>query len=259
MISLRPYQTDGVNAIRVAFRKFRRVLYVLGTGGGKTRIFSYIAHNASLRGKRIVILCHRTELVDQIVEALNDLDVTPDIVAAGYQRRRSPVIVASVFTLVRRLDDIPEPDLIVVDECHHCSSGTTWSVIIKAWPNARVLGVTATPLRMDGRGLAETFQTLICGPSLSWLTEHGYLAPAKIFAQTIMDLSGLHTRMGDYIASELESLVDVPSITGSALHEWRTRPRKTRTGLLRLNQTCRSGRGSVSCRRDRRGFIQRQD
>src|SRR5271170_6800869 len=127
MITLRPCQVDAENRIRLAFASgFKAPLYVLPTGGGKTIIFSSIAHSADRRGKRVLILCHRVELVDQIVTALGQFDVKPDVIAAGYSKRPTrtrngfradpSITVASVQTLVRRLAEYPAPTLIVCDE-----------------------------------------------------------------------------------------------------------------------------------------------
>ena len=228
-----PHQIEGENLIRLAFAtQSKSVLYVLPCGGGKTFLFASIAHSAARRGKRVLILCHRIELVDQITATLNDFDVHPDIIAAGYSRRaggsknypmrgsQNPVTVASVMTMVRRLDDYPAPTLIIIDEAHHACAGS-WSSILRRYPTAKVLGVTASPIRLDGHGLANYFDKMIVGPSVSELTEQGYLSPIRLFAPPTVDTSGLHMRMGDYKTDEAEALMDVPSITGDALAHYK--------------------------------------
>jgi superfamily II DNA or RNA helicase len=228
LITLRPYQLDGERRIREAYSSGARApLYVLPCGGGKTVTFASIAHSAAKRLKRVLILCHRIELVDQIVMTLAGFGVTPDIIAAAYQRSKgryratdNAVAVASVQTLVRRLDSYPAPTLIIIDECHHVVAGS-WATILRAYPQAKVLGVTASPIRGDGRGLGNYFDRIIVGPSVKELTEQGYLARARVFAPPIVDTSGLHVRMGDYIEAETEALMDKPSITGDALGHYR--------------------------------------
>lgn len=224
MITLRPYQIEGERKIRQAFAEgFKAPLYVLSTGAGKTVTFSSIAHSAERRGKRVLILCHRVELVDQIVESLKNFDVNPDVIAAGYARGNGmtrgtdkAVAVASVQTLVRRLTDYPPPTLVICDEAHHCVGANSWAQIMQAYPQAKRLGVTATPCRLDGRGLGTHFDTMIRGPSEHELIEAGYLVPTRIFAPKLADLSGLHIRMGDYVVGEIESAMDKPAITGNA-------------------------------------------
>ena len=229
MISLRPYQSVGIAQIREAFaRGAKAPLYVSPTGSGKTTVFAAIAESSEKRGKRVLILCHRVELVDQIVERLRQFDVVPDIIASGYNRsagrfRASThhVAVASVQTLVRRLDDYAVPTLIVIDEAHHVSAGSQWSQIIRKYSAAKLCGFTATPIRLDGRGLASHFDRLIVGPTVAELTAMGYLAPARIFAPPTVDTSGLHIRAGDYKHEESEALMDTPAITGDALSHYK--------------------------------------
>lgn len=229
MITLRPYQVEGERKIREAFAAgFKAPIFVLPTGGGKTVTFASIAHSAQRRGKRVLILCHRVELVDQIVVALAEFDVTPDIIASGYGRtggkRRATncaVAVASVQTLVRRLESYSCPTLIIIDECHHVTNGGQWSQILRHYSNAKNLGFTATPVRTDGRGLAAHFDTMIVGPTVQELTADKWLVPARVFAPPTVDISGLRIRMGDYRIAESEALMDTPSITGDALSHYR--------------------------------------
>lgn len=228
MITLRPYQIEGETQIRQAYMdRFRAVLYVLSTGGGKTLLFASIAFSAMRRGRRVLILCHRVELVDQIIAALKLFGVDVDIIAAGYQRSTGreragnrAIAVASVQTLVRRLDSYPPPTLIICDEAHHCAGGNTWSQIIRHYDQAKILGVTATPCRLDGRGLGAHFDKMIIGPGPEQLIAGGYLVRTRIFSPPLVDTSGLHVRMGDYKNDEAEALMNVPSITGDALSHY---------------------------------------
>ena len=207
---------------------FRAPLYVLPTGGGKTILFASIAQSADRRAKRVLILAHRVELVDQIVTALHQFDVKPDIIAAGYQRSKgryratdSAIAVASVQTLVRRLDSYPAPTLIICDEAHHCAAENSWATIIRYYRDAKTLGVTATPVRLDGHGLASTFDHLICGPNVPQLIALGYLVRPRVFVPPTVDTSGLHIRAGEFRTEESQALMDVPAITGDALTHYR--------------------------------------
>jgi DNA repair protein RadD len=228
VITLRPYQSAAIQDIRAAFAAgFNAPLYVSPTGSGKTTVFAAIAESSEKRGKRVLIICHRVELVDQIVERLRQFNVNPDIIAASYARRSAgrwvkcnttqAVSVASVQTLIRRLDSYAPPTLIIGDEAHHFVEGNTFSQIVRAYPHAKLLGTTATPIRLDGRGLSSHFDKLIVGPGIRELTEMGYLARARIFAPPTVDTSGLHIRAGDFKHEESEALMDTPTITGDAL------------------------------------------
>lgn len=218
---LRGYQERGTVDIKAAFAaKYRAPLYVGPTGSGKTALFSAIAHGAAAKGNRILILSHRIELVDQISEALKRSDTAHGFIAAGYEKGDAQCLIASVQTLIRRLDKIQAPQLIIVDEAHHAIMGNTWGKILEAYPQAKVLGFTATPCRLDGRGLGANFDVLIRGPSEEELIQLGYLARVRIFSPKLVDTSGLHIRMKDYVAEEADALVDKPEVVGDAFSHY---------------------------------------
>lgn len=220
---LRPYQDRGVGAIRGEYAAGAdSVLYVLPTGGGKTVVFSHIAAAAAALGTRTVILVHRDTLLGQASDALDACGVPHGIVAPGFTPSREPVQVASVQALARRLKRYPgfyQFDLAVIDEAHHAVAGT-WRQVIGEL-GARILGVTATPARADGRGLDGVFQRLVLGPSIAELTEEGHLVPALVYAPARrVDLSKVHTRAGDFDRGELHAAMDTPSITGDAVEHY---------------------------------------
>ena len=223
-VSLRPFQTAAVAEIRGALMDgHRAVLFVLPTGGGKTFTFVHIAEQAAIRGNRVCILVHRQELVDQASRSLHAIGCNHGIIAAGYrQDLRQGVQVASVQTLARRLHTIP-PDffqLLIVDEAHHAVAGT-WAKVLAAMPRAKVLGVTATPERLDGRGLGDQFSAMVQGPDAAWLTAEGFLVPARIFAPPGIDLSGIKrfdTRKGH---DEAEQRLRQGQAMGDAVSHYR--------------------------------------
>jgi len=221
-ITLRPYQNALIERARANFITGKQSqLLVLPTGGGKTVCFSYMAARAVEKGLRVWILAHRVELLDQISRTLTSFGVPHGMVAPGYMGdRRRPVQVASVFTLARRLDRYEAPDLIIVDEAHHAISASTWGRVITAFPKAKLLGVTGTPIRLSGEGLGDLFQTMVQGPSPRELIELGALSPYRLFAPTGVDLTGVHSRMGDFVRGELLAAVDKPSITGDAVKHY---------------------------------------
>jgi superfamily II DNA or RNA helicase len=208
-VTLRPFQSSAVAEIRGAYMAgATRVLFVLPTGGGKTYTFVHIAEQAAIRGNRVCILVHRQELVDQASLSLHSIGCDHGVIASGYRQDLSRgVQVASVQTLARRLHQIPEGffQLLIVDEAHHAVAGT-WARVLAAMPRARVLGVTATPERLDGRGLGDQFEVMVQGPDAGWLTQEGFLVPARVFAPPGIDLSGirrLDTRKGHQDAEQL--------------------------------------------------------
>lgn len=228
MLQLRNYQQKAVDDIRQAFLdKHRAPLVVLPTGGGKTVIFSHVAASVSARGKRVIVLVHRVELLRQTSAALHKSGVDHSLINPLFTPDyRKNVQVASVQTLVKRLGHIKTPpDLIVIDEAHHATAGT-WKKIVEAFPKARILGVTATPVRGDGTGLGihagGLFDQLIEGPNVQWLIDNGYLVKPVIYApKERLDLSGVRIVRGDYDTKEITSRVDKPKITGDAVAHYR--------------------------------------
>ena len=206
-MNLRPYQHQLITDIRLQYQLGRRaVLAVMPTGSGKTTCFNHIAHAAARKGNRVLILVHRAELLDQ---ASRSLPLQHGIIAAGRGMDLSHAVqVASVQTVAKRLHLLP-PDhfqLIVVDEAHHTTAGT-WAKVLQHFRSAKLLGVTATPIRGDGRGLGEHYQVMVQGPVAQWLTDNGYLAAAKVLAPPGFDSTGLRQRMGDFDQQQAEQRV----------------------------------------------------
>jgi DNA repair protein RadD len=229
-MNLYPHQLEAVAEIRQAYqRQHRSVLFVLPTGGGKTVLFSHITRETAARGNRVCILVHRAELLRQASASLQALDVPHGLIAANRSMDLSrPVQVASVQTLARRLHKLPPGlfQLLVVDEAHHSNAGT-WAKVLAHFSAARVLGVTATPVRCDGRGLGEWYSHMVMGPTAAWLTENGpepgrtYLAPARVLAPPGPSLVGIRKRMGDFDMSQAGEVLQAGQAMGDCLSHYR--------------------------------------
>lgn len=227
MIVLRDYQVEKMmNPVREALlRGFRSPLLVAPTGSGKTRVFAAICARMTARGKRIVILVHRDELVQQVSEALTDVGVTHGFIAAGaHYDRRYLAHVASVATLYRRLDRVAVPDGVIADESHHVIAATMHGKCLAVWrklnPKLWIIGVTATPERLSGEGLGEIFDTMILGPTTRELIDAGWLSKYRLFAPETVDTSGLHRRAGDFVRGEVDELMSKPKIIGSVVNHY---------------------------------------
>ena len=221
-LTLRDYQSRAIHDLRTAYRSGARApLLVAPCGMGKTIVFAAITAGAVERGRRVLILVHRRELIRQASAKLTWAGVEHGVIAAGFEPSDHPVQVASVQTLARRLKlQTWQPDLIVVDEAHHAVAGT-WSQILDHWPHALRLGVTATPVRRDGRGLGAMFDRLVLGPSMQDLTAQGFLTRARIYAPQIrFQEANLRVRSGDYAPEQAAAELDKPSITGDAIEHY---------------------------------------
>lgn len=218
---LRGYQANLIAEARNAIRAgSRSPLLVLPTGGGKTAISAEIMGSAARKGRKSVFVVHRRELVIQTSRTFEKVGIDHGIIAAGFSPApHASVQIASIQTLARR--SLPwTPDMIVFDEAHHVAS-ETWDQLFAKYPNAVRLGVTATPVRLDGRGLGDWFDHMIEGPTTRDLIANDYLSRYKIYAPSTPDMTGVKTRAGDWATNEVASRMDKPAITGDAIEHYR--------------------------------------
>ena len=183
--SLRPYQKDNKEKIYDIWKEKRSVMLQMPTGTGKTRLFSSIIKDiesySSAHGLELtcLVMVHRMELIDQIVKTLmNSYGLEAGIIQAGFRQHPELALqVASVQTLSRRLENWTEKkfDFIIVDEAHHVPADS-YMKIINAFPDAKLLGVTATPYRLSGEGFTDIFEELIVSPSVKEFIDMGVLS-----------------------------------------------------------------------------------
>ena len=215
-MSLRPYQSEAVKKIEGEWNKgVKKTLLVLPTGTGKTIVFCAIAKDAVMDGRRVLILAHRGELLDQASDKLQKstglkcaVEKAEDTCIGSWYR----VTVGSVQTLMResRLKKFP-PDYfgtIIIDEAHH-SISDSYQNILNYFADARVLGVTATPDRGDMRNLGQVFDSLAYEYTLPKAIKEGYLS--KIKALTIplqLDISSVGMQSGDFKSGDLGTALE---------------------------------------------------
>lgn len=258
---LRDYQLDAVAGLRAEIRRGKRsILLVAPTGSGKTSIAAHMIFAALAKGKRILFLAHRLELINQASARLDDLGVDHGVIMADHPRKRPwlHVQVASVPTLVRRLGRVLQPDrkmqalenlaerpgtpsegevaaemlkryksarglfspdLIFIDECHR-SRGQSYATILAAYPSAICIGLTATPIRSDGRGLGELFDAMVECPGIGELTAMGHLVPSRVYAPSAPDLKGVKTKAGDWDHGGLSLAMDKTVLIGDIVSHW---------------------------------------
>ncbi len=224
-ISLRPFQATAIESLKAAIRaKRRRVLLCMPTGSGKTLTAGAMIRSAVAKGSRVLFVAHRKELIDQSVTALFRLGMHPvGVIRAGDKRRNLalPVQVASIQTLARRPRLDPAPDLIFIDECHRAMAKGYRAHLYAAYPDAVIIGLTATPCRADGKPLAGAFDELVPAACYSELIAGGYIDEPIVFSTPVVpDLSTVSTSGGDFNAEELEAAVNKSAIIGNAVAEW---------------------------------------
>jgi len=216
-LSLWPHQQKAITEIESSWNSgINRVLFQLSTGGGKSRIIRAITDIHYNSKKVIYILAHRDNLIDQLSEEITEQGIKHGIIKSGYPYIKYRVQVCSIQTLARRLGKVEDPEIIIIDECHHIKANQYLNVL-KKWPDSKILGVTATPARTDGKGLGDIFQKLIIGPPMKELIVDGYLADYDYFAPDDVDMSGVARSHGEFKTGPTIERVDKKIITGSAV------------------------------------------
>ena len=182
MSELREYQKRAITELRTAIQQDGSAVLVCPTGSGKTKIAGEIARLATQKGNRVMFLVHRRELVRQVYRTLESdcSGLSIGIEAAGFPSSPWSLLqIGMVQSIVRRKHFAAfEPSLVIVDECHHARA-SSWEKVLERWPNAKRLGLSATPQRLDGRGLVTHFSSLVLGPSIQTLVNQGFLAPMR--------------------------------------------------------------------------------
>ncbi len=182
-MELRPYQERSIAGVRAAYRAgARRIVLVAPTGAGKTAMGVGVVAGALRKGRRILWLAHRRELVGQASARLDSIGARDHGILLAGDARANPkaaIQVGSVQTLTAR-GEAPPADIIILDEAHHAVAAT-WRDLAAAYPNAEmVLGLTATPERGDRTPLGDVFQALVAEIKMAELLEGGFLVPCDV-------------------------------------------------------------------------------
>lgn len=224
---LRPYQTAAIEAARNAIRAgHKNILIQMPTGTGKMVIAANIMTTAASRGKVSLFAVHSRELVRQCSEKLTDHGVRHGIILPGEEYTDLDyTFCGSIQSILahkkRGRFDPKNIDIIILDECHHVKfDGGMYKTLSDYYPNAVIIGLTATPTRTDGRGLGDFFTHLIQSITYSEAFEQGYLVPPKYYRPFIPNLDGVSTKMGDYDQAEIELIMNQPKITGNIVEHY---------------------------------------
>lgn len=216
VMKLRPYQKEAMESI---FNEWdtgvKRTLLVLPTGCGKTIVFAKVAEECVKEGDRVLILAHRGELLDQ---AADKIGKSTGLGCATEKAEQScigswfRIVVGSVQSMMRekRLSQFPGDyfDTIIIDEAHHCISDS-YQRVLQHFPEARILGVTATPDRGDMRNLGTVFDSMAYEYTLPKAIKEGYLSPIKAVTIPLkIDMSGVGVQAGDFKSGEIATALD---------------------------------------------------
>lgn len=172
-MKLHDFQMKMISELRDCFRRgLRSIVMVAVTGAGKSVILAHIIAQLVSNGKRSLILVHRDTLIDQLSERLDGFGICYNKVGSS-RRYNYLCMLGMVRTVKLRLGKFPEPDYIFVDEGHR-SCAPEYKAIFEFFPNAKIVILTATPRRTDGKGLDEVADDMVLGPPMKWMIENGY-------------------------------------------------------------------------------------
>lgn len=237
-LSLRPYQQKAKKEIFEAWDEVDSVLFQMPTGTGKTRLFTSIIsdineYSVSIQEPvKILIVAHRTELIDQIDESLKKYRIAHNVIAGGRKRSsKYPVNVASIQTLTHPNNLAYAKELkvqfVIIDEAHHALA-TTYKKLWDLYPGSKKLGVTATPWRMNHQSFRDLFETLVMSMPVKDFIRQGYLSPYKYYSirpnsdiQKIIEGIDLD-RFGEYSESSMEEKMDIGSIRAQLLDSYQS-------------------------------------
>lgn len=215
-MELRPYQKEAKEAVFEQWENgTMKTLLVLPTGCGKTIVFAKITEECVSHGDRVLILAHRGELLEQAADKIakaTGLKCATEKAEESCLGSWFRITVGSVQSLMRetRLSRFPEDyfNTIIIDEAHHCISDS-YQRVLKHFPDAKVLGVTATPDRGDMKNLGQVFESLAYEYTLPKAIKEGYLSPIKAVTIPLqVDLTGVGVQSGDFKAGDLGTALD---------------------------------------------------
>jgi DNA repair protein RadD len=213
---------------------------VAPTGAGKTVILAAIIKRAVAEGLRVIVLAHRREIIAQTSQKLSALDIEHGIIRAGLvMDLEHNVQVCSIQTLwarAMRTNKIPLPraDLLIIDEAHHVPA-RTYRKIIEAYPNAILLGTTATPCRGDDRGLGNFFDCIVETPQVAELIAQGHLVKTLVYAPRDFDLKNVRLKAGDYVETQLAQRMDRDDLVGDIVSHWHKFGERRQTVVFAIN------------------------
>ena len=208
-MGLRDYQKDLVNGVLNDFQTLDRVLAILPTGAGKTYCFVKVAEECLKTGKRVLALMHRENLINQAAEAFRSQGIDAEIeMGSQIASSSAQVVVGSIQSFSKeRMNRWPTDHfrLVIVDEAHHVAADS-WQEVVNYFQGTKLLGVTATPSRADGKDLGDTFQKIAHESKLVDLINEGWLSSITVASCPLkVRIADVRNSGGDYALNGIDN------------------------------------------------------
>lgn len=223
---LRPHQTKSIAEIKANFRAgLRSGVVCCPTGGGKTAVgVDGVIVPATAKGRVCWFVVHSKALIKQTAKKLDSLDIRNYSIAQAGSRRFNPnaqIQVCSIGSMShKRMATMRPPDIIIVDECHRVTPENMFGQLLARYPDAYHIGLTATPARLDGKGLGRSFKFMVVSATISELIRLCYLVPPRVWKGPKIDLSEVKTSHGDYNEKQLGETMNKAKLVGDIVTEW---------------------------------------
>lgn len=210
LIKPHDYQLSQINTLRQSMVNHKRILFQAVTGWGKTIGAAYMMTEANKRGNTCFFVVPRIQLLDQTAKSLSSYRIDFSYIASGMRcDPTAKIMLCTSPTLALRLDRLPYiPKIVFIDEAHYGGSDVDAIVDFFTKAGSWVIGLSATPLKQNGRHMSDWFDHMVLGPQISWMMEQGHLSKYRLLAPSKPDLSQLRVSNGDYRDSDLTSYME---------------------------------------------------
>lgn len=219
MITPHQHQLEFINNIRVAMGKNKYIVGQAFTGFGKSYCSAYIIDNALKKGKRVFFSIHLKELKRQTALSFAACGIDYGFIASGEKSDYSkPCQLVMAGTAINRMDELPAPDLVIVDEAH-LACADNYRKLIDHWKSqgAYIIFLTATPWLLNGTGLSIIADELVLSKPVDWLIENKFISEFRYFAPVTADFSSVASVGGDYVNSQSAEVMEKPAIVGNVI------------------------------------------
>lgn len=228
-MTLRLYddQKDVLDRLKNSMSVNKSVLLQAATGFGKTRVAQYMVQSAHEKGSGVVFTVPRRQLLDQTSETFDEGGIKHSYIAAGRTfNPYSRVHIGMIDTMVNRLEKLPKAKLVIVDETHYGETALTRVIEHYKKEGAWVIGLSATPWKLSGKGLGCYYDDMVCGPSVGWLMDNGRLSKYRFFrGRTQVDFDRARISGGEYNMKDIDGIIEANegAIIGDAIDDYKTK------------------------------------